>query len=200
MSTRKYMDRICVAAVVLSLLLTLLIMNGEALGLQPAGKIIGYENRLFDTSRVHTIDIVMDDWDGFIETCQSEEYSACSVVIDGESYKNVGIRGKGNTSLSSVVAMGSSRYSFKIEFDQYDSTKSYHGLDKLSLNNLIQDNTMMKDYLTYQMMNAFGAASPLCSFVYITVNGEDWGLYLAVEGVEEAFLQRNYGKIGRAHV
>ena len=85
MSTRKYMDRICVAAVVLSLLLTLLIMNGEALGLQPAGKIIGYENRLFDTSRVHTIDIVMDDWDGFIETCQSEEYSACSVVIDGES-------------------------------------------------------------------------------------------------------------------
>ena len=193
MSTRKYMDRICVAAVVLSLLLTLLIMNGEALGLQPAGKIIGYENRLFDTSRVHTIDIVMDDWDGFIETCQSEEYSACSVVIDGESYKNVGIRGKGNTSLSSVAAMGSSRYSFKIEFDQYDSTKSYHGLDKLSLNNLIQDNTMMKDYLTYQMMNAFGAASPLCSFVYITVNGEDWGLYLAVEGVEEAFLQRNYG-------
>lgn len=193
MSTHKYMDRVCVAAVVLSLLLTLLFMNGKALGLQPAGKVIGYENRLFDTSRVHTIEIVMDDWDGFIETCQSEEYSACNVVIDGESYKNVGIRAKGNTSLSSVSAMGSSRYSFKIEFDKYDSVKSYHGLDKISLNNLIQDNTMMKDYLTYQMMNAFGVPSSLSSFVYITVNGEDWGLYLAVEGVEEAFLQRNYG-------
>ena len=193
MSTHKYMDRVCVAAVVLSLLLTLLFMNGEALGLQSAGKAAGYENRLFDASRVHTIELVMDDWESFIETCQSEEYSPCSVVIDGESYKNVGIRGKGNTSLSSVAAMGSSRYSFKLEFDQYDSAKSYHGLDKLSLNNLIQDNTMMKDYLTYQMMRAFGAASPLCSFVYITVNGEDWGLYLAVEGVEEAFLQRNYG-------
>lgn len=193
MSTHRYMDRICVVAVILSLLLTAVFMNGEALGLQSAGKVIGYENRLFDASRVHTIDIVMDDWDGFLETCQSEEYSVCSVVIDGESYKNVGIRGKGNTSLSSVAQMGSSRYSFKVEFDQYDSTKSYHGLDKLSLNNLIQDNTMMKDYLTYQMMNAFGAASPLCSFAYITVNGEDWGLYLAVEGVEDAFLQRNYG-------
>lgn len=193
MSTHKYMNRICVAAVVFSLLITLLLMNGEALGLQAAEKVIGYENRLFDTSRVHTIEIVMDDWEGFIETCQREEYSACSVVIDGESYKNVGIRGKGNTSLSTVSSMGSSRYSFKIEFDQYDSAKSYHGLDKLSLNNLIQDNTMMKDFLTYQMMNAFGAASPLCSFVYIRVNGEDWGLYLAVEGVEEAFLQRNYG-------
>ncbi|MCI9586542.1 MAG: spore coat protein CotH [Oscillospiraceae bacterium] len=193
MSTHKYIDRICVAAVVLSLLLTLLFMNGEALGLQSAGTVVGYENRLFDTTRVHTIDIVMDDWDDFIETCQNEEYSPCNVVIDGESYKNVGIRAKGNTSLSSVAAMGSSRYSFKIEFDQYDSTKSYHGLDKLCLNNLIQDNTMMKDYLTYQMMNAFGVPSSLSSFVYITVNGEDWGLYLAVEGVEEAFLQRSYG-------
>lgn len=193
MSTHKYMDRICVAAVVFSLLLTLFFMNGEAMGLQPAGKVIGYESRLFDTSRVHTVEIVMDDWDGFIETCQNEEYSSCNVIIDGESYKNVGIRAKGNTSLSSVAAMGSSRYSFKIEFDKYDSTKSYHGLDKISLNNLIQDNTMMKDYLTYQMMNAFGVPSSLSSFVYITVNGEDWGLYLAVEGVEEAFLQRNYG-------
>ncbi|MDE7054663.1 MAG: CotH kinase family protein, partial [Oscillospiraceae bacterium] len=148
MSTRKYIDRVCIAAVVLSLLLTLLFMNGEALGLQAAGKEAGYENRLFDSSRVHTIEIVMDDWDAFIETCQNEEYSPCSVVIDGEHYKNVGIRAKGNTSLTSVAAMGSSRYSFKIEFDQYDSTKSYHGLDKISLNNLIQDNTMMKDYLT----------------------------------------------------
>ena len=38
MSTRKYIDRVCIAAVVLSLLLTLLFMNGEALGLQAAGK------------------------------------------------------------------------------------------------------------------------------------------------------------------
>ena len=52
----------------------------------------------------------------------------------------------------------------------------------------------MKDYLVYQMMADMGVASPLCSYVYITVNGQDWGLYLAVEGVEESFLQRNYGK------
>lgn len=193
MSTHKYIDRVCVAAVLLSLLLTAVFLCGGALGIQAAGKTIGYENRLFDTSRVHTIDIVMDDWDSFISTCENEEYSACAVVIDGESWKNVGIRAKGNTSLSSVSSMGSDRYSFKIEFDHYDSSKSYHGLDKLCLNNLIQDNTFMKDYLVYQLMGAFGVDAPLCSYVYITVNGEDWGLYLAVEGVEESFLQRNYG-------
>ena len=178
---------------VVSLLICVLFTNGASFGIQAQAKTMGYEDRLFDTSKVHTIDIIIDDWDAFLQTAQSEEYSVCSVVIDGEAFKNVGIRGKGNTSLSTVSSMDSDRYSFKIEFDQYDSTKSYYGLDKLSLNNLIQDNTMMKDYLTYQMMNEFGVAAPLSSFVYITVNGEDWGLYLAVEAVEESFLQRNYG-------
>lgn len=179
---------------ILSLIVTILFMNGEALGLQASAAALGYETRLFDTTRVHTIDIVMDDWDTFIEGCEDEEYEPCAVVIDGESYKNVAIRAKGNTSLSSVRQLGSQRYSFKIEFDHYDSGKTYHGLDKLCLNNLIQDNTMMKDYLAYRLMGNFGVVSPLCSYVYITVNGEDWGLYLAVEGVEDAFLERNYGK------
>lgn len=134
----------------------------------------------------------MDDWDSFIETCTNEEYSLCSVVIDGEAYKNVAIRAKGNTSLTQVVSYGNDRYSFKIEFDHYDDTKTYYGLDKLCLNNIIQDNTYMKDYLCYQLMGMFDVSSPLCSFVNISVNGETWGLYLAVEGVEEAFLERNY--------
>ena len=193
MSTHKHIDKICLVAAILSLILCAVFMNGEALGIQAASKIMGYESRLFDTSKVHTIDIAIDDWDTFLDTAQNEEYSVCSVVIDGEAISNVGIRGKGNTSLSTVSSMDSDRYSFKIEFDQYDSTKTYHGLDKLSLNNIIQDNTYMKDYLTYQMMGEFGVAAPLCSYAYITVNGEDWGLYLAVEAVEESFLQRNYG-------
>ena len=194
MSTHKNIDRICVVIIVLCLLLTILFMNGQAMGIQAASRSMGYEKTLFDTSRVHTIDIVIEDWDAFIETCESETYSACSVVIDSEAVKNAAIRGKGNTSLSTVKTIGSQRYSFKIEFDHYESGKSYHGLDKLSLNNIIQDNTYMKDYLAYRLMDEFGVDSPLCSFVYVTVNGEDWGLYLAVEGVEDCFLQRNYGR------
>ncbi len=194
MSTHKHIDRICAIAAGACLLITALFMNGEALGIRPASKAMGYESKLFDTARVHTIDIVMDDWEGFLETCENEEYAPCSVIVDNEAYKNVGIRAKGNTSLSTVSAMGSDRYSFKIEFDQYDGGKTYHGLDKLCLNNLIQDNTMMKDYLTYRLMGEFGVNAPLCSYAWITVNGEDWGLYLAVEGVEDAFLRRNYGR------
>ena len=193
MSTHKHFDKICVIAVVLSLLITVLFMNGEAIGIKKTSQVAKYESTLFDYSKVHTIDIVMNDWDGFIETCENEEYAACSVVIDGETFRNVAIRAKGNTSLSMVRSSGSQRYSFKIEFDQYDSASTYYGLDKLSLNNVIQDNTYMKDYLTYRMLAEMGAAAPLCSFVSITVNGEPWGLYLAVEAIEDSFLQRNYG-------
>ena len=148
MSTHKHIDKICCVVLALTLVLSALFMCAEALGIEASARPLGYEERLFSTDKVHTIDIIIDDWDAFISTATSEEYSVCSVVIDGEAVKSVGIRGKGNTSLSSVSSMGSQRYSFKIEFDQYDNTKSYHGLDKLSLNNVIQDNTYMKDYIT----------------------------------------------------
>ncbi len=194
MLRHKNIDRVCSVILALTLLASALFVGAAATGAISADGAIGYENRLFDQSRVHTIDIVMDDWESFLSTASSEQYASCSIVIDGESYKNVAIRSKGNTSLSSVAAYGNNRYSFKVEFDHYQSGSTYHGLDKLSLNNLIQDNTYMKDYFAYTMMARMGVASPLCSFVQISVNGDPWGLYLAVEGVEDAFLQRNYGK------
>ena len=191
MSTHKHFDKICCVVLCFTILITVLFVNGEKLGIKKASADMLYQTTLFDNTKVHTIDIIMDDWNEFTENCRSEEYYTCSVVIDGEAFKNVAIRGKGNTSLSQVT---NGRYSYKIEFDHYDSANSYHGLDKLCLNNIIQDNTYMKDYLTYTMMNDMGVASPLCSYAYITVNGEDWGLYLAVEAVEDSFLKRNYGK------
>lgn len=199
MSTSKHFNRICAVVMVLCLAVTLMLCFPDAVGIQAASKTLGYESRLFDTSYVHSIDIVTDDWDSFIENCESEEYSSCAVVIDGESYKNIAIRAKGNTSLSRVANYGNDRYSFKIEFDHYNDATTYHGLDKLCLNNIIQDNTYMKDYLCYTMMNYAGVSSPLCSFAYITVNGEDWGLYLAVEAVEDSFLERNYNGTGNLY-
>ena len=152
---------------------------------------VGYESLLFDSGKVHTIDITMKDWSDLIANATAEEYRECEMTIDGENLGTVGIRAKGNTSLSSVATLGSERYSFKVEFSHYAKGKTYHGLDKLSLNNLIQDATMMKDYLAYTLMGKMGVPSSLCSYVQINVNGEPWGLYLAVEGVEDGFMERN---------
>jgi len=200
MSTHKHFDKICCCLMILSLLLTTLLMyvgnKGSFQEITNGNEKTrtNYEYKIFDTSMVHQIDIRMNNWEEFLADCKSEEYYICEVSIDNETFKNVAIRGKGNTSLSMVDAYDNDRYSFKIEFDHFDDANTYYGLDKLCLNNIIQDNTYMKDYLTYQMMLDTGIAAPLCSYVYITVNGEDWGLYLAVEGIEESFLQRNYGE------
>ena len=194
MLKNKHTNKICLIVIILTIIIAAVFIIAASQGWIDEDTSLGYENKLFDTSTVHSIDILMEDWEGFLATCTDEEYVTCDIVIDGETYSNVAIRAKGNTSLTSVASYGNDRYSFKIEFDHYNSANTYYGLDKLSLNNLISDNTYMKDYLCYQMMAYMGVPSPLTSFVYITVNGEEWGLYLAVEGIEEAFLQRNYGK------
>ena len=131
MSTHKHFDKICCVVIGFTLLLTVFLMNVEAFEVPEEANVMGYENKLFDTSTVHTLNIVIDDWDAFTDNCQSEEYYDCTVVINGETYKNVAIRGKGNTSLSQVSSYENDRYSFKIEFDHYDSANTYYGLDKL---------------------------------------------------------------------
>jgi spore coat protein CotH len=194
MISSKNINKICAVITALAVIITVLFMNGASLGVQAIDSVsFDYEDTLFDDSYVHTIDISIDDWDGFIENATSEVYSNADVTIDGETVKNVGIRAKGNTSLSTVSQLDSERYSLKIEFDAYNANGNYNGLDKLCLNNLIQDYSMMKDYIAYKLMYEFGVASPLVSYCYVTINGEDWGLYLAVEGVEDSFLERNYG-------
>ena len=198
MIRHRWIDRICVVVCILAMLLTVLFMNGEAVGIVKAEAQSLYADRLFDDSQVHTIDIVIDeaDWQAILDNPTAKEYQTCNVVIDGESYRNVAIRTKGNTSLSSVAQSDSDRYSFKIEFDHYDSGLSYYGLDKLALNNIYQDSTYLKDYLSYHMMNEMGVAAPLSSFAFITINGEDFGLYLAVEAIEESFIERTQGSLG----
>lgn len=88
MSISSNLDRICAAALALAVLIAALAFCAPALGYEAAsgGVVLGYEERLFDTSVVHTIDIVMDDWEGFIAGCEDEEYVLCDLVIDGEDW------------------------------------------------------------------------------------------------------------------
>ena len=192
----KNIDRICCLVIACTMLLAAGFTALAGAGVLESSRktSLTYAKHLFDQSTVHKIEITMDGWDDFIDNCTDEKYRACAVTIDGETQGTVGIRAKGNTSLSSMAQYDNDRYSFKIEFDHYQKKKTYRGLDKLSLNNIIQDATYMKDYWSYTFMNQMGLASPLCSYTEIYVNGEYWGLYLAVEGVEEAFLERNYGE------
>lgn len=156
------------------------------------------DSALFDTSKVHTFNVICDDadWDNMVKSATEKSYINCDIEIDGELIKNCAIRTKGNASLNSVSNRRDNkndRFSFKVEFDHNDNETTYHGLDKLALNSMGQDYTCEKDYLTYQMMNKMGVNAPLCSYTLIQRNGKDFGLYLAVEAIEDSFAKRCYG-------
>ncbi len=57
----------------------------------------------------------------------------------------------------------------------------------------MSDSTYMKDYLSYKLMNYMEVATPLTSYMSVSINGQAWGLYLGVEAIEDSFLTRNYG-------
>lgn len=155
-----------------------------------------YETALFDTDSVISVNILMDDadWNAMLENSTAEEYYQCDVEINGTTFYRVGIRPKGNTSLTSIASDPTTdRYSFKLEFDHYVDGQSCFGLDKLILNNNYADATNMKEALIYDMYQYLGADASLYNYAKISVNGEYWGVYLALEAVEDSFLLRNYG-------
>ncbi len=155
-----------------------------------------YVSELFDTSQVMKVDIRMDgdDWEDMLDNAAAEEYYSCDVEINGEKIYHVGIRPKGNTSLS-AIAMDpeTDRFSLKLEFDHYVEGQTCLGLDKLILNNNYADATSRKEAIVYDMYHYLGADASLYNYAEISVNGEYWGVYLALEAVEDSFLLRNYG-------
>lgn len=174
-------------ALVFSCLLTVVVKGN---GVRPVSKT--YEGTLFQKNQVLEVNILMDeeDWQEMLQNANDETYVPCDVEVNGVTYKNVAIRPKGNTSLTQVT---NDRYSFKIQFDKYQEGQTCDGLDQLVLNNNFSDATYMKEYLAYDMFQYLGVVTPLYTYADVKINGETYGLYLALEGVKESFAERNYG-------
>ena len=199
MIAHKHITKIIavVMAVAACLCLCAVAFSGEiAAAMGDTGISMEYETELFDTSSILTVNILMDeaDWNDMLENATAEEYYQCDVEVNGTTFYRVAIRPKGNTSLTSIASDPTTdRYSFKLEFDHYVDGQSCFGLDKLILNNNYADATNMKEALIYDMYQYLGADASLYNYAKITVNGEYWGVYLALEAVEDSFMLRNYG-------
>ena len=194
----KFAERFAVVFIAAAFLISigLCMFSGTAFAGADSGVTMEYESALFDHSQIISVNIIMDedDWQDMLDNAASEEYYKCDAVINGTTFYSVGIRPKGNTSLSSIVNDPTTdRYSFKLEFDKYVDGQTCFGLDKLVLNNNYADATNMKEAIVYDMFAYLGADSSLYNYAKISVNGEYWGVYLALEAVEDSFLLRNYG-------
>ena len=199
MIAHKHITKIIavVMAVAVCLCLCAVAFSGEiAAAMGDTGISMEYETELFDTSSILTVNILMDeaDWNDMLENATTEEYYQCDVEVNGTTFYRVAIRPKGNTSLTSIASDPTTdRYSFKLEFDHYVDGQTCFGLDKLILNNNFADATNMKEALIYDMYRYLGADASLYNYAKISVNDEYWGVYLALEAVEDSFMLRNYG-------
>ena len=189
--TEKRFTRITCAVVALAVCLSgaMLFSQGSASGVD-----FVYEDALFDRDSLMTVEITLpeEDWNSLLENARDEEYVSADITINGETCKSVGMRCKGNSSLTRVG--DTDRYSFKVKFDEYISGQTMLGLDKIVFNNTQSDATWMKEYLAYYTMQMVGVDVPIYAFAKIYVNGEFWGLYLAVETLEQSYAERNFGR------
>ncbi len=199
MITQKHTTKIIIvimAAAVCFCLFAIVFAEKIAKASGGAGIAMEYESRLFDTSETISINLIMDeeDWEDMLANAIAETYYQCDVEIGGEMIRRVGVRPKGNTSLTAIARdPDTDRYSLKLEFDHYVDGQTCFGLDKLILNNNYADATNMKEALIYDMYQYLDADASLYNYAELSVNGEYWGVYLALEAVEDSFLLRNYG-------
>lgn len=86
---------------------------------------------------------------------------------------------------------------FKLKFKK---TERFLGLRKLTLNNMVEDPSMVHEALAYSLFRAAEVPASRTGFAYLRVNGEDFGVYLDLETLDETSLARLYGAGNTLHL
>lgn len=86
---------------------------------------------------------------------------------------------------------------FKLKFKK---TERFLGLRKMTLNNMVEDPSMIHETLAYGLFRAAGVPASRTGFAYLRVNGDDFGVYLDLENLDETTLARLYGAGNTLHL
>ena len=161
-------------------------------------------DRVLDIS----IEIAAEDWDTLRHQTRTfedliaeiEEYGLsrpfadiytwfpATVTVDGETHADVGVRKKGF-----IGSQSDTKPALKLRFDKYTDGQSLGGvMERMTLNNSIQDPSMVNTCLSYRVFLAAGTPAPRCNFATVSVNGTDLGLYVHVEEIKAPFLARHF--------
>jgi hypothetical protein len=66
------------------------------------------------------------------------------------------------------------------------------GLKKLTLNNMVQDESMVREVLSYEVFRSLGVAAPRTGYAQVSINGTYRGIFLNVETMDSVALTRWY--------
>ena len=114
-------------------------------------------------------------------------YVPAALTYAGVRFEPVGVHIKGQ--------WGSFRYpdakmALKVDLREYDDSFRLRGLEKLTLNNMVQDWSCVHETLAYELMRQCDVPGPRTAWAEVYLNGEYRGLYLHLESIDDVFLAR----------
>lgn len=118
------------------------------------------------------------------------EYTPTTVVVNGEIYRDVGVKLKG--------AAGSFRHvddrpAMTLHFSKWTKDQRLFGLQRLHLNNSVQDESRMNEYIGSDLFRSAGVPTPRVAWATVRINDRKLGLYVLKEAFESEFLRGFFG-------
>ena len=164
----------------------------------------GVYSKLFNKESIQDVKINIDEnnWNYLLQNAiDKPTVLANSISIGNNTVLYVGIKTKGNLTLKEVWNSTSDRFSFTINFGKYINTdngytekQNLYGLRKVALNNIYGDATLMKEYLSYELMTKMGVPTPEYSLINLYINDEFYGVYMMAESIDSSLTQRTLGE------
>ena len=129
-------------------------------------------------------------------------YVPCNLAFNGINWYHVGIRYKGNSSLS-AYSTGVNKLPFRLEFDQFEDdypaiqNQTFYGFPALSLSSNYNDKSFLREKVANDLFSEFNVPSPYSAFYEIYIDYGDgpvyFGLYTVLEVVFETVLNKQFG-------
>lgn len=144
----------------------------------------------FDSGYVPLLKIVTGNAEHEALQKEPRKDTHCTVIeSNGAIYTNVDIHLKGGLGSFRQV---NDRPAMTLHFGRAGG-RLFHGLDKLSLNNSVQDGTLCHEYLGSMIFRGAGLPVARVSHARVELNGRMLGVYVLMEGLETSFLKRYFG-------
>jgi len=82
-----------------------------------------------------------------------------------------------------------------LNFDKLAKGQRFHGLEKISLNNSVQDPSYITDKLCRELFEKAGVPVPRAGYATVSLNGRRLGLYVLTEGWNKQFLKHYFNNV-----
>lgn len=121
---------------------------------------------------------------------KEREYVRCTVVEEGgKTYEQVGIHLKGAAGSFRGI---DDRPALTLKFDKFNKDQEFHDLEKLHLNNSVQDPSYLNELVCSELFLAAGVPAARTTHARVWLNGRDLGFYVLKEGFNRQFLKRHF--------